>query len=91
MTIGALTSPEATRSLKRQPGLVPLAVAEPADPGRQALEGDPLPGAADPLVQPVVVGEQVEHRPVGGRDVRGSPDSAAQRNGPLPSQNSGRM
>ena len=28
---------------------------------------------------------------VGGGDVAGSPDSAAHRNGPLPSQNSGRM
>ena len=69
MTIGALTSPERDQVVERQPGLVALAVAEPADPGRQPLERDPLLRAAHPLLQPVVVGEQVHHGLVGGGDV----------------------
>ncbi len=69
MTIGALSSPEATISLNRSAGLVALAVPEPADAGGQALERDALLRGADPLVQPLVVGEQVEHGPVGGVDV----------------------
>ena len=37
-------------------------------------------------------GNVLEHRPVGRRDVgRVAADSATQRNGPLPSQNNGRM
>ena len=69
MTTGADSSPEATISLNRTPGLVPLAVAEPADPGRQALEGDPLAGQPDPPGQRLVLREQVEDGPVGGGDV----------------------
>ena len=46
-----------------------FAVAEPADPRRQALEGDPLAGHLDPPVQTLVVGELVEHRLVGRGDV----------------------
>ena len=57
--------------VERQPGLVALTLAEPADPRRQALEGDALLRAADPLVQAVVVGEQVEHGLVGDGDVLG--------------------
>ncbi len=48
---------------------LPLAVAEPADPRREALEGDPLTGQADPPGQPGVVGELLEHGPVGRGDV----------------------
>src|SRR6478752_6618574 len=65
-----------------QSGLVPLAVAEPADPGRQALEADLVPGAAHPLLQPVVLREQLHDGPVGGVDVlrvagqRGPPERA---------------
>src|SRR5215210_1813398 len=43
--------------------------SEPADAGRQPLVGDPVLRGADPSVQVVVVREQVEHRPVGDRDV----------------------
>ena len=49
---------------------MPLAVAEPADPRRQALEGDPLAGHADPAPRALVVGELLEHGAVGGGDVR---------------------
>src|ERR687893_750200 len=47
----------------------PVAVAEPADAGREALEGDPLAGELDPAPDVVLVAEQVEHRPVGRGDV----------------------
>ena len=69
MTIGALILPEATRSLKAKPGLVPLAVAEPADPGRQPLEADLVASAPQPLLQPVIVAEEIHHRLVGDLDV----------------------
>ena len=49
----------------------PLPVAEPADPGRQALERDARFGHLDPAAQPVVVGEELEDRPVGAQDVSG--------------------
>jgi len=39
MTIGPFNSPDATRSLNAETGPVAFAVAEPADPCRQALEG----------------------------------------------------
>ena len=46
-----------------------FAVAEPADPGRESLEGDPFAGQSDPAGQRFVLGELLEHRPVGGGDV----------------------
>ena len=48
---------------------VALAVAEPADARRQALEGDPLAGQLDPAGERLVVGELLEHGAVGGGDV----------------------
>ena len=69
MTIGALTSPVRTSSLKASPALRPLAVAEPADPRRQALERDALLGHRDPAVEPGVVGEELQDRAVGPGDV----------------------
>ena len=48
---------------------VTLAVAEPADAGREPLERDPLTRHADPAVERLVVGELLDHRPVGGGDV----------------------
>ena len=48
----------------------PLPVSRPADPRRQALVGDPLLGQLDPAPQRLVVGDLLEHRPVGGLDVR---------------------
>ena len=47
----------------------PLAEAQPADPGREALKGDPVGRQADPPVQRLVVGELLEDGPVGGADV----------------------
>ena len=71
MTIGALSVPSATISLKRTPGLVALAVAEPADARGQALERDLLLRLRDPAVERLVVGEELEHGPVGRGDVGG--------------------
>ena len=73
MTIGRLHRTGAHEVVEGQARLVALALAEPADPGRQPLERDALLRAADPLVQLVVVGEQVEHGTVGGGDVLGVP------------------
>ena len=53
------------------PGLVPLPVAEPADPGGQPLERDLLLRGADPPVQMLVLGEQRQHRLVRRVDVGG--------------------
>ena len=89
MTIGALPRREATSRLNSSPP-GPLAVAEPADPRRQALEGDPLLGHGDPAAQRLIVGEE-PGRPAVRRMSSGSPDRATQRKGPLPSQKSGRM
>ncbi len=47
----------------------PLAVAEPADAGRQALELDLGPGLADPAGQGLVLGELLEDGLVRGVDV----------------------
>ena len=57
--------------VESQPETVTLAVPEPADPCRQALEGDLLAGQLDPPMQTVIVGKLLEHRPIGGRDVGG--------------------
>src|SRR6516225_1055628 len=50
-------------------GLVPLAVSEPADPGRQPLEMHLLPGQPDPPGQRLVAGEEVGDGAVGDGDV----------------------
>src|SRR6187401_1145664 len=55
--------------VERQAGLRPLAVAEPADPGGEALERHTLLGHRDPAMEPGVVGEELEDGPVGPRDV----------------------
>ena len=69
-----------------------LAVAEPEDARRQALERDALARQPNPAAQRLVVGEHLERERDRSRAMSaGSPESAAQRNGPLPSQNSGRM
>jgi hypothetical protein len=91
MTIGAADLTGGDQFVEGESGLVALAVAEPADPRGQPLEGHALLRLGDPTAQCVVLGEEVEHGLVGTRDVlRGSPDSAAHRKGPLPSQKSGR-
>ena len=84
-------APLAHQLVEPQPEARPLAVAEPEDPRRQSLERDPLLRQADPAAQRRVAGEHLERRlrrwP---RRSAGSPESTAQRNGPLPSQKSGR-
>ena len=52
-----------------QPGQVALAVPQPADARRQSLELHALPRHGDPLPEPLVVGEELEDRPVGRGDV----------------------
>src|SRR5690606_22554100 len=52
------------------PGLVALLVAQPADSRRKSLERDLLAGPAEPLLQAMVVGEQLEQFAIGGGDVR---------------------
>ena len=52
-----------------QPGLRPLAVAEPADPGGQALERDARLGHRDPAREAGIVGEELEDGAIGPRDV----------------------
>ena len=69
ITIGALISPGGDHLVEPQPGDVALAVAEPADPGRQPLERDLVLGGADPALQVVVLREQLEDGAVGGGDV----------------------
>ncbi len=46
-----------------------LAVAQPADPRREALERDPRLGHRDPAVETGIVGEELEDRLVGTEDV----------------------
>ena len=69
MTIGALSSPERTISLIARPGAGSLAVAEPADASRQALERDLLLGQRQPAVQRCVLREELHQPPVGAQDV----------------------
>src|ERR1041385_3497202 len=57
-------------AVEEQPGLVALAVAEPADARGEALELDALLGHADPAVERGVVREKLEDRFVGGEEVR---------------------
>ena len=65
ITIGAFTLPVAHQLVEHQPRLGALAVAEPADARRQALERDALARQADPALQRRVVREQLEDRLVG--------------------------
>ena len=69
MTIGALDLAGPDELVEGEPGPRALAVAEPADPGRQALERDPRLGHLDPAMQAGVVGEQLEDGPIGPEDV----------------------
>jgi hypothetical protein len=55
--------------VEAQAEAVALAVAQPADPRGQPLEGDPLARLADPASEPLVVRELVEDRAVSGGDV----------------------
>ena len=57
--------------VEAKPDLGALAVAEPADPGRQTLELDALAREPQPAVQVVVVGQRLHDRAVGAIDVLG--------------------
>jgi len=77
MTIGAFNSPDATRSLNARTGPVAFAVAEPADPCRQALEGHAVLGLLDPASQRFILREEIGDRLIGSAMSCGSPDNAA--------------
>ncbi len=69
-----------------------VAEAHPADARRQALELDALAGHVEPVVQVRVVRASARFTLASVLKMSsGSPESAAQRNGPMPRQNSGRM
>ncbi len=74
-----------------QAGLVALAVAEPADAGGQALEGNLLAAISIHRLRCSFSGKSSRIALSVAAMSLGSPDSAAQRNGPRPSSNSGRM
>ena len=56
--------------IERRPGARPLAIAEPADPCRQSLEGHPLLGHGDPAMQSGIVREELQDGLVRPPDVR---------------------
>ena len=56
-------------SIELETGACALAVAEPADPGRQTLERDSLAGHLEPAVEPVLVREQLDQGAIGPIDV----------------------
>jgi len=60
-----------------------LPVAQPADASRQALEGHPLLGEAEPALQWAIVGEEGPDRRSVAAMSAGSPLRASQRNGPF--------
>src|SRR6185436_14559576 len=55
--------------VEREANLGPVAVAEPADPGRETLEFHPLLGELDPPPEIGIVLHDLEDAPVGRRDV----------------------
>jgi hypothetical protein len=56
MTMGAFSSPEADHFVEGKAGAMAVAQTDPADPRRQALEGDALARHVEPVVQMGVVG-----------------------------------
>jgi hypothetical protein len=66
---GRFDGPAGHQFVEQQPGLGPLAVAQPADAGRQALEMHLLLGHANPAVQVARHREQLQDGLVGGVDV----------------------
>ncbi len=91
MTIGARTPPEATRELNARP-----ARSRSPWPSQQMRAGRPWNAMRSPAAR---IQRASGSFPGNSRSTassvaamsRGSPDSATHRNGPLPSQNSGRM
>ena len=77
--------------VERQTCPGPPAVTQPADPGRQALEGDARLGHLDPPPQPGIVREELEDGTIGQLDVRRVARERSPAERPRPSQNWGRM
>ena len=71
ITTGADTSPLRTSVVEDQSGLGAVALAEPADPGRQPLELDPIGRELEPPLQQRVVGEGLPQRLVDTMDIGG--------------------
>src|SRR5262245_61505531 len=63
-----LASPD--KLVEREAHLRPVAIAEPADPRGETLEGDPLLGEVDPAGEIGIVRDGREHGAIGGGDVR---------------------
>ena len=55
--------------VEQEPGAVALAVTQPADAGRKALERDALLGEADPALERAVLGKELEKGAVGRPNV----------------------
>jgi hypothetical protein len=91
ITIGALDLAGPDQLVEGEPGLRPLAVAQPADPGGQPLERDAGLGHLDPAAQPGVLREELEDGAVGPEDVVGVARERGPAERPRPSQNWGRM
>src|SRR5262249_57052517 len=64
-----LQLPAADHGVEVQPEPDALAVAEPANPGRQALEVDLLASQADPAAQRLVFRKSLEYGMIGAVDV----------------------
>ena len=60
----------ANQLVDRKPGTRPVAVAKPADPSRQTLEGDPAGSDFEPALKGGVIGKEPAQRLVDHRDVR---------------------
>src|SRR5690625_5075477 len=55
--------------VERDPEPRPLALAEPADPGREPLEGNPLLRHRDPAPEVLILGEEFEDEFIGPVDI----------------------
>src|SRR5687767_6280463 len=55
--------------IEEQSRFVALTVAEPADPGGQSLKLDALLGHADPAMQRCIIGEELENRFIGHKEI----------------------
>ncbi len=91
ITIGRLQLAPRHHLVEGEAEPVPVAQPHPADARRQALEVDALARHVEPVVQMRVVGQQLLHLRVGAVDVLRVARKRAQRNGPMPRQNSGRI
>ena len=69
ITTGALTRPLRDELVDREPGPRAVAVAEPADPRGQALEGDPPGSQLEPALEQRIVREELAERLVDPVDV----------------------